>query len=238
MEYERGYSKTQVHFVTQPPEWLSLLDCRKQFNSILDLGAGGGRNSIFLRKLYPDANIIALDLSLTRCIFCRRAVDTGVICGDSMALPFAENTFDMVVSTQVIEHVPDDHNFIKEINRVLKPCGITIVSSVAKLRFGFYFYRSRYGEWVLDPTHLREYDSVQELIDLFNGSFYVLKTNSDRFWFSPARFIYRLFLRIGLIQKPDPGIFAKTKLGKFLEKCVIPIPRYRHITVIAEKNHN
>ena len=155
-----------------------------------------------------------------------------------MALPFAENTFDMVVSTQVIEHVPDDHNFIKEINRVLKPCGITIVSSVAKLRFGFYFYRSRYGEWVLDPTHLREYDSVQELIDLFNGSFYVLKTNSDRFWFSPARFIYRLFLRIGLIQKPDPGIFAKTKLGKFLEKCVIPIPRYRHITVIAEKNHN
>lgn len=163
MEYEPGYSKTQVHFVTQPPEWLPLLDYRGQFNSILDLSAGGGRNSVFLRKLYPDANIVAIDLSLTRCIFYHRIVDTGVVCGDSMMLPFAENTFDIVVSIQVIEHVPDDYNFIKEINRILKPSGITIVSSVAKLRFGFYFYRNRYGEWVLDPTHVREYNSIREL---------------------------------------------------------------------------
>lgn len=43
---------------------------------------------------------------------------------DSMALPFSDNTFDLVICTQVYEHVPDSTQLMKEIKRVLKPEGI------------------------------------------------------------------------------------------------------------------
>src|ERR1039458_7700256 len=44
--------------------------------------------------------------------------------GDSMNLPFQENTFDVVNCTQVYEHVPDSKILMSEIYRVLKPGGV------------------------------------------------------------------------------------------------------------------
>lgn len=43
---------------------------------------------------------------------------------DGNKLPFAENTFDVAFSVSVLEHVTDPVNFLKEINRVLKPGAI------------------------------------------------------------------------------------------------------------------
>jgi ubiquinone/menaquinone biosynthesis C-methylase UbiE len=236
MEYESDYSKNHIHFVTQVPEWKHLLKIDDQFyERILDLGAGGGRNSIYLRQLYPEATIVPLDLSVIRCAACRQNVNAGVTCGNSMNLPFFDNSFDLVVSTQVIEHVPDDHIFVKELERVLKPTGVSIISSVVKLRFGWYFYRNRRGEWVLDPTHEREYSSVKQYADLFREFFPNVSLYTDYFDFSVARFFYRSLIKMGIIRKPDPKFFANTKTGDFLEKWRITIPRYRLVTVVAKK---
>lgn len=46
-----------------------------------------------------------------------------VICGAGEALPLPENTFDLVLSHEVIEHVQDDRQAISEMVRVLKPGG-------------------------------------------------------------------------------------------------------------------
>lgn len=43
---------------------------------------------------------------------------------DSMNLAFAENTFDIVICSQIYEHVPDSGRLMEEINRVLKPGGV------------------------------------------------------------------------------------------------------------------
>jgi hypothetical protein len=40
MHYEPDYSRTQIHFLTQPPEWLLRLAKVGHPHSILDLGAG------------------------------------------------------------------------------------------------------------------------------------------------------------------------------------------------------
>ena len=42
----------------------------------------------------------------------------------------ADNTFDYIVTFQVIEHIADDNEFIKEANRVLKPGGNLILTTV------------------------------------------------------------------------------------------------------------
>ena len=67
---------------------------------------------------------------------------------------FADNTFDSVVSFQVIEHIKDDHLFLKEINRVLKPGGVALISTP-----------NRPMSLSRNPWHEREYTAT-ELTDL------------------------------------------------------------------------
>jgi SAM-dependent methyltransferase len=51
-----------------------------------------------------------------------------VVCS-ALDLPFPENRFDTVVSTEVLEHVPDPLRALKEMRRVVKPGGHVIVST-------------------------------------------------------------------------------------------------------------
>ena len=44
-------------------------------------------------------------------------------------VPFEDNSFDTIVSFQVIEHIKDDHSFIEEIYRVLKPGGKALITT-------------------------------------------------------------------------------------------------------------
>jgi 2-polyprenyl-3-methyl-5-hydroxy-6-metoxy-1,4-benzoquinol methylase len=57
-----------------------------------------------------------------------------------------DNSFDYVITFQVIEHIEDDHAFIKEAHRVLKPGGKLILTTVNRK-----FSLSR------NPWHVREY---------------------------------------------------------------------------------
>ena len=74
-------------------------------------------------------------------------------------LDFASNTIDFVVTFQVIEHINDDKNFIKEIHRVLKPGGKLILTTPNRL-----MSLSR------NPWHVREYSPI-EMREILNNSF-------------------------------------------------------------------
>lgn len=51
-----------------------------------------------------------------------------VICS-ALQVPFADNSFDTVVSTEVLEHVPEPLRALREIQRVLKPGGYLVLSA-------------------------------------------------------------------------------------------------------------
>jgi SAM-dependent methyltransferase len=67
---------------------------------------------------------------------------------------FADNSFDSVVSFQVIEHIQDDRLFLQEIHRVLKPGGIALLTTP-----------NRPLSLSRNPWHIREY-TAQELTSL------------------------------------------------------------------------
>lgn len=65
-------------------------------------------------------------------------------------LPFADGTFDCVISFQVIEHIQRDRDFVREVHRVLKPGGRLIVTTP-----------NRTMSLTRNPWHIREYDLDQ-----------------------------------------------------------------------------
>jgi SAM-dependent methyltransferase/uncharacterized coiled-coil protein SlyX len=100
------------------------------------------------------------------------------------ALPFRDAVFDLVVSFEVIEHLPDYRALLSEARRVLKPGGIFLVSTPNRA----YYAESR-AQAGPNPFHVREFDYPefsQILSDFFPHVEIWAQNHTDAIVFAPA----------------------------------------------------
>ena len=91
----------------------------------LDVGCGSGGNTEVLRDLGWD--VTGLEYSPTAAELARsRGLD--IVQGDATSLPFADASYDLVMSTDMWEHVQDDVAVARESARVLRPGGRLLVA--------------------------------------------------------------------------------------------------------------
>lgn len=122
----------------------------------LDIGSGDGS---LIRRLgsHYTLNSHACDYTGELMEIDGQKVD--VINLDHDALPYADNAFDLITFTEVIEHVENHRAVLREIHRVLKPGGLLLVTTPnilnlkSRLRFLFFGFWNLFG-----PLHISASD--------------------------------------------------------------------------------
>lgn len=92
---------------------------------ILDAGCGSGRNMV---DLASHGAIHGIELSDASVAVARRREIGEVVQGSVLEMPFADDSFDLAVCLDVIEHLDDDRAALRELRRVLAPGGALLVT--------------------------------------------------------------------------------------------------------------
>lgn len=195
--------------------------------SALDVGCGDGTLLSLLQNAFGQTwELRGFEVSAMRAETARQrghevALDEGAV------NPFPPGSFDLVISTHVIEHVPDDRAYAAQLRGMVKPGGLVYVETPVKLSGGWYFRRNPQAGWVLDPTHVREYRSAEAVNDVLRSAGLEIvdeDLTQIQFPLAAAELLVRRLLRIPLRpQEQLNGLRARE----------IPIPRYRQQAVIA-----
>jgi len=130
------YSKYHIYFYTENiPKLLEQCLRTANFSSLADIGCGDGGLLYALNKrgYLKNKKVYAVDLSQTR-VKRAREINNEFNCvvGDACNTPLPDRSIDFLVSTQTIEHVPDDSKMIQEIARLLSEDGVAYLSTVFK----------------------------------------------------------------------------------------------------------
>jgi ubiquinone/menaquinone biosynthesis C-methylase UbiE len=169
--YSTLSSKSKVENIQQKirdVEWQSILKYIDENSSFLDVGCGAG---YAMQKAQKDKNCIITGVDpepnkhgVGRYEKDRISIDLQILKGFSENLPLENESFDVVYSSHVLEHVNDEIKSLKEFNRVLRKDGIIIIgvptASMALVNF---------VSQILFTTHIKMYEFFRFILK--KGSF-------------------------------------------------------------------
>ncbi len=125
---------------------------------VLDLGSGEGYGADLLATRAAEA--VGVDLAPEAIYHARRTYrrrNLRFVYGDLYHLDLEDDSFDLVCSLQVVEHLHRPEDFMREAWRVLAPGGTCAISTPNRLLI------SPGRDEPVNPFHIREYDSRQFL---------------------------------------------------------------------------
>jgi len=163
---------------------------------VLDAGCGTGANVSWLKRYAGATEVTGLDLVSDAVRFCRQRGQHLTIQGSVTEIPFADSSFDLVTSFDVLVQLPEDgadQSAIREMYRVLRPGGIAFVRVAA-----YEWMRSGHDQML--GTHRRY--RLSELRDpLEAAGFRLLRATYANSLLLPIAALHRLVLKpIGLTQ--------------------------------------
>jgi SAM-dependent methyltransferase len=156
----------------EPPDW----ELRRGFllhevrpgDRVLDLGSGAGEFTAVLAQAGAEpVGVEVAEAALARARSSNPQLDFRLAPIDG-PLPLEDNAFDVVWSSEVIEHVADTARWLSEVRRVLAPGGRLLLStpSHGRLRVALGGVE-RFSDPLGDHLHLYTRDSLRALLEAF-----------------------------------------------------------------------
>ena len=149
---------------------------------VVDIGTGTGANLRLLKEI-GFRNVTGIDPSADAAHWCAEKGLGDVRFGDVRSLPLSDQSVDLVVATDVVEHVDEDQIAVAEIYRVLRPGGVALFTVPA--------FPSLWGLQDEVSHHHRRY-RMRPFIELLNGANFQV---SRRFHFNYILFLPIFFAR-------------------------------------------
>ena len=139
-----------------------ILDFAGDSTSVLDIGCGSSRILLDLK------NAVGMDILFRKLRFLKPRHDK-LVQASTFALPFKSESFDVVINSQVIEHIPEDPEIMNEMWRVLRPGGTLILGTPDYGRWSWVALEWMYGKVLAGGyahEHITHYtrDSLAKLI--------------------------------------------------------------------------
>ncbi len=161
-------------------EFIKILTIGKQY-IVLDVGCGTGANTVMIQKY---GKVIGLDISVNALEKARSRDIRDLVLGSALELPIRNESIDIIVATDVIEHLKDDTKALKEFYRVLKPNGHVIITVPA--------YNFLWSEHDIALGHYRRYTSNMIYRCAKNVGFKVIKLSYSFFLLFPLAVFMRI----------------------------------------------
>lgn len=139
--------------------------------TVLDLGCNGGHGTSIIGKACSHVTGVDVSPAAIAAAQAKHASDKVEFrLVDGISLPFPSQSFDLVTSCQVIEHLAEYEAYLGEIRRVLKPGGLLLVTTPNAA------IRVHAGQKPWNPFHVREFRAheLQELLQRHFASTRVL----------------------------------------------------------------
>jgi dolichol-phosphate mannosyltransferase len=154
----------------------------------LDIGCG---SSVIIQSLN---NAVGMDVNTGKLRFLRR-FGIPLVRGSAFALPYKDSSFDCVISSQVIEHIPYEESLFSELHRVLTPGGMLIIGTPDYATRGWRIIEPLYGHLIpggYRDEHITHYthESLSRILTRYGfipeETAYVLKSELIMRWRKPA----------------------------------------------------
>ena len=170
-------------FLGTPYEWESHIDNIFRIfdqnlrtyapHNILDIGCGNGDRTIRIAKYYnvSMSNVHGLDYNVDLMTTCKKAFNASSIDLETDAIPYKDNTFDLVICNQVLEHLKNYKKTISEAIRVTKNEGYIVfgIPNLAHLINRIYLLFGFQPLCIhLDSSHVRSF-THRNFVKLLNS---------------------------------------------------------------------
>ncbi len=109
----------------------------KKSDRILEIGSGGGFALESLSDIGPGYFPLDIPLGNLKKIKDKATIPIFPVCADGYSLPFQSGVHDLVIMSEVLEHIAEPLPVLQEIQRVLKKDGIYIVSVPYKEKISY-----------------------------------------------------------------------------------------------------
>jgi SAM-dependent methyltransferase len=175
---------------------------------LVDIGCGTGATSAALQRI---GTVTSVDMSPLALACCRRRGLERLMQGVAESLPLADDSADVIVATDILEHLDDDLAALHEFYRVLRPGGHAVITVPA--------YQMLWSEHDEALMHRQRYVAGQLRRRVIAAGFETVKLSYA------LAFLLPLALTRLLKRRPPPGKVAEAQL--------LPVPAPLNAALIA-----